>query len=323
MIDSSGVTPGRAKRRRPRATAVVGIDAGGSTTRLAVASGSTREVFTAGAGNYVTLGAAAFRSLLARSWREARRATGIPAGAVAAVCLGGAGLGRRTEQRRAERVLTEQWPRARIRVTTDADLFLRAAFGGRPGIVLMAGTGSICLGRTASRSPERAGGWGAILEDPGSAFDLGRRAVLHLLAVRDGLKRTTPFAAALAAHLEAGAEGDLPAALSGLYAGGPRAIAALAPVVLERARRADTVAERIISQAATALARLARAVAQRLGDTSLPVALGGGLVRNRAYARAVTGAVERVLPEARVFVSRREPVLGALDLAREQVAHDR
>ena len=83
------------------------------------------------------------------------------------------------------------------------------------------------------------------------------------------------------------------------------------------------MAERIISQAATALARLARAVAQRLGDTSLPVALGGGLVRNRTYARAVTGAVERVLPEARVFVSRREPVLGALDLAREQVAHDR
>jgi N-acetylglucosamine kinase-like BadF-type ATPase len=287
---------------------VIGIDAGGTTTRIAASRGRRQFTLTAGTGNLLTLGEAGFAKHLRDCARTLARRTRVQPRRVASVCLGGAGLGRAAQRGAAEACLRRLWPRARVNVTDDATIFLRAVFDRRPGVVLMAGTGSICLGRRRDGTCERAGGWGALLGDAGSGFALARRAVMHALEVRDGLRAPTPFAAAVLKRL--GVKDALELVTR---------IADAAPVVLDRARRGDAVARAIVREESAALARLAPAVLERLRDDVGAVALGGGLLRKRYYAAAVRDALARTCPGVRAYVARKEPVLGALAMAHEAI----
>ena len=64
---------------------------------------------------------------------------------------------------------------ADIHVVSDAETALYGAHGGGPGVIVIAGTGSIALGRNAAGREARAGGWGWLVDDAGSAFAIGLR----------------------------------------------------------------------------------------------------------------------------------------------------
>jgi N-acetylglucosamine kinase-like BadF-type ATPase len=300
---------------------VIGIDAGGTATRVVAARGTRRISVRGGTGNLLTLGERKFLRLLRQCARDVAEVTARSPQQVRAVCLGGAGLGRTREREQALAHLTAVWPHARASVTDDATIFLWAVFGSHPGAVLMAGTGSICVGRDAHGRSERAGGWGSLLGDAGSAFALGQDALAHALSARDGLTKATPFSRALVEHLKVS---DALNVLSLVYdpdAGGPATIAALAPVVLGCARRGDPVAARIVTAQSRALARVGSSVVKRLGSSVTEVALGGGLFRTRWYAAAVRQELARTCPNVRVFASRKDPVYGAVTLAQKLVTH--
>ncbi len=299
------------------ASLVIGIDAGGTATKVAVARGAHRTSIAGGAGNLLTLGDAGFLRLLRQCARHVADATGAPPRRVSAVCIGGAGLGRERERDKAVSHLRSVWPRARVSATDDATIFLWAVFGAQPGAVLMAGTGSLCTGRNARGECARAGGWGSLLGDPGSAFAMGREALVHALAAGDGQTETTPFSSTLLKHLKLT---DALSVLSLVYDpddGGPAAVASLAPFVLDRARRGDPVAREIVATQAASLASLGAAAVTRLGSSVNQIALGGGLFRTKLYAAAVRSELERRCPTIRTRVSRKEPVLGAVRCAQE------
>ena len=298
---------------------VIGIDAGGSRTRFACDADGTVHTVEAGPANFLAQGRRAF----ARIMREGLAALDARVPGVsrscACVCLGGAGLGRPPERAVAARLLKRLVPGARIHVTDDATLGLWAVWGARSGVVALAGTGAICLARGADGRVVRTGGWGALLGDPGSGCAIGRRALAHLRAVHDGLARSTPAAAALAAALEV----DDPIAALGRFArGGAPALAALAPMVLAAAARGHRIARSIIKREGAALARFAAAAAWRAAPPLPAVALAGGLMRSRLYARVVKEHVKRSFPAVRVFVTAKEPMAGALALARSVAADD-
>src|SRR5580692_13024907 len=104
---------------------------------------------------------------------------------ITGVCAGLAGAGRRSVVRRIMVFLAQEFPVALAQVTTDYEIALETAAGTGPGVVLIAGTGSVAYGRNAAGETARSGGYGPWIGDEGSAFEIGRRAVSAVARARD------------------------------------------------------------------------------------------------------------------------------------------
>ncbi|HXU87856.1 MAG TPA: BadF/BadG/BcrA/BcrD ATPase family protein [Methylomirabilota bacterium] len=157
----------------------------------------------------------------------------------------------------------------RVRVIADVEAAWHATLGDGAGILVLAGTGSIVLGRTARGRWARAGGLGPLLGDEGSGFWIGRMW-LRARAAPSAQRRLATRADAVAA------------------------IAALAPRVLARARRGDPLAARVVREAQTALAAQAHEVVRALALRGVIVVGGAGsIMRNRWFAAGVRRALGR------------------------------
>jgi N-acetylglucosamine kinase-like BadF-type ATPase len=301
----------------------LGVDGGGTKTLAVVvdAAGQERGRGQAGGANYNTLG---LDTALANLHAAVRTALTVARAAppVTAAWVGLAGVDRATDR---ELLLPHLAPLARaVHLGNDAELALSALPSG-VGVALIAGTGSIALGRDPSGATARAGGWGHILGDEGSGYDIGRRAVQAALRASDGRGPATSLLPRILARW------DLPAAealLSRVYPTGDKAVlAALAPLVLDAAADGDPAARTIIRRAAAELAAVACAVARVLAfpDGRVPLALGGALLVHAApFREEVLRRLRRTLDLGPVVVVD-QPALSAAraacDMAAEPLVH--
>jgi N-acetylglucosamine kinase-like BadF-type ATPase len=147
-------------------------------------------------------------------------------------------------------------------ITHDAEIALTGATGGKPGVIVIAGTGSIAFARNRQGVTARAGGWGYIFGDEGGAFDIARQALRAALRMEEGWGPTTKLRELLLKETKAQTAKEL---LHDLYAKFDRtAIAKWAPMVSAAAELQDAPAIAILENAAEQLATLAFGVSQRL-----------------------------------------------------------
>ena len=187
---------------------------------------------------------------------------------VASLVVAARGVWTPAERRAAARRL--RGVAARVQVISDAEAALLGAHDGGPGLLVLAGTGSIVLGRDERGRLARAGGLGPLLGDEGSAFWLGRQWL-----------RAAPERALRARALTHGPDAAA-------------RVAALAPRVLAHARRGDRRARAIVAEGQSHLAALAASVIRRLrlrGPVS--VSWGGSVLANAAYRAGVRRALAR------------------------------
>ena len=163
----------------------LGIDGGGTKTTCAVGDEShLLATATAGPSNIVRVGDVQARESLQQSVRQACAAAGITPAQVARTCVGGSGAARPELAEIVRRALTEIIPTP-IDVVGDIQTSLVAAFDAGPGVIVIAGTGSIAYGRDQQGRTARAGGWGFAIGDEGSAHWIGRAAVSAILRAAD------------------------------------------------------------------------------------------------------------------------------------------
>jgi N-acetylglucosamine kinase-like BadF-type ATPase len=197
-----------------------------------------------------------------------------------------------------------------VRLTNDADLVLTALAGGA-GVAVIAGTGSIAVGRNARGTLARAGGWGHIIGDEGSGYTIGRACLQAAARAADGRGPQTLLLDLLMRQWELKHPSDM---IDTVYTTEDKArIAQLAMSVFAAARAKDTVARRIIAQAADELHRAAIAVchALDLARTPLSLALAGGLLVNQpAFRTQVLRRVRRACTLGHVSVVA-DPALSA------------
>ena len=295
----------------------LGIDGGGTKTECALAdeTGVVLARVTAGPSNLVRVSEEVARAALGEAIAQVFHTAGVKPTKVDAVCAGLAGAGRAEVRERAERMLRELVAAGEIFVVTDAEIALEAAAGRHAGVVLVAGTGSVAFGRDNQGREARAGGWGPVVSDEGSATDIGRRAVRAVLDARDGRGPETALTVRVLAALGVSRVEDLPIALQSE----PFArLAALFPIVAEAAYAGDRVALEILEQAAEALVGLAGTVIHTLGldSASFRLAYTGGVFRgSTAIAGAVRVRLAKLAPEAQVSELDTPPAVGAIRLA--------
>jgi N-acetylglucosamine kinase-like BadF-type ATPase len=197
-------------------------------------------------------------------------------------------------------------------VTTDALIALSGATAGAPGIITIAGTGSIAYGRNAARRVARVGGWGYIFGDEGGGFDLTRQAVRAMLRHEEGWGPPTVLTEMLLAETGASDANDL---MHRFYTTAfPRPqIAGYSKLVDSAAMSGDAVARNILLNAAQQLATAASAVRSQLFEQREPakVAPIGGVFRSQMLAERFRLLVE-LEDGNRVVAPQYGPATGAL-----------
>ena len=312
---------------------VVGVDAGGTKTRAICLSvdGRVRGSGVAGPANHVTgpLGQARRSIGEAIACATAFAGLGRPL-PVAAVCIGSAGLEHAGEEREGRSLLDDHLVQAgRVVLDSDAYVAWAGAFQCRPGVVVIAGTGSMSLGVDAAGRRVKVGGWGWRVGDEGSAYAIAVEAIRAALRTLDGrcdavllweeLERFAQQALVDSAGVPL--DGDPLAVRAWLYGTErvPAEIAAFAPAVERAALAGCSVARDVLERAGHELAAAALAVRAQLPDSvPLPVALVGSVLEHNAVvgealAGALQGAPGITAAQAAVY----PPCVGAALLALE------
>lgn len=294
---------------------IAGVDGGGSHTTVALADPSGRELLrrSGGAGFVDPRAPVAAGEAVAALLRAALDEAGVPA-PVEALCAGLAGAGNGAEREAVRRLLNDAGVARIVRVVSDGEAALEGALGAEPGILLVAGTGSVAFGRAEDGRVERCGGWGWLMGDEGSAVALARAALRAALRSEDGRGPATQLLPRILAVLGLAGPAELPA-----WAGRAtkREIAALASLVTEIAVADDWVANGIVEAAAADLAQHAAALARRLGPWSgeRSLVFHGGLFRSELFTEHALSAVRAHAPGFRVRPPSADAVAGAVRLA--------
>ncbi len=295
---------------------VLGIDAGGTKTMCLLADGEGRVIAEArGAGaNLQAVGEFEVEKVL---HDVMERAIGERAVIPAAICLGMAGVDREGDAAVMRTLMRRIGYKARIVIANDALIALVAGVGHAPGVVVIAGTGSIAYGRNAANEAARAGGWGYVLGDEGSGYWIGRHALRAVVRQADGRGRATALTPLVLAHFGAQRPSELVHAIYDRQLR-PSAIAAVARAVEQAAGEGDATALDILSTGARELAACAASVVSRLGmrEATFDVVLAGGILQ--AVPRLVAeleGHLRQMAPHSRTVRLDREPACGAVTLA--------
>jgi glucosamine kinase len=272
----------------------LGIDGGGTKTRC-VLGDETAVLARAMSGgcNMVRLGEAQAREALHTAIRQVCVNANIISNQIRAICVGAAGAARPEIAAKMRGIVAEAVSEAasiKIEVVGDSEIALEAAFGSGPGVIVIAGTGSIAYGRDAAGNSARAGGWGFAVSDEGSGHWIGRRAIAAILSARDQGRIT----ALTDMVLQAWQLDTIDELVQQANSTPPPDFPRLLRVVLRAADENDSLAHDLLSDAGAKLAELAAIVVCRLashtpGD-SLPVAM---------FPIATTGSVFRQSPHVR------------------------
>lgn len=313
-----------------------GIDGGGTKSRIRVEAmgGAALHEGVAGSTNMASNPASAVSAQL-RALLRGALASGLDPAACLAGYIGSAGVDRPADRGAMAVLLREAFAaeaeaagkacRAAqagpvVSVGNDAEPALVGALGDVEGFLLIAGTGSIAFGRARDGRTARAGGWGHLLGDEGSAFWVAFEAVKR--GIRSGEGRDEPSGLLDAALAFFGLP-DAPSLIPFAYkAFDKAAIARFAPTVARMAREGDRVAASIMEGAAVELAKLVASVREALSpfDGRRKLALMGGLVDNDETLRArVSSAVEAAAPDLDIVAAKGDASEGACMLARGSI----
>jgi N-acetylglucosamine kinase-like BadF-type ATPase len=305
-------------RIRARDRYVIGID-GGATKTVAILGAAEGQVLGRGQGgssNYQNVGIySAIRSIRgAVSEAKSQAAVRGQKAVIAVVALAGVDSSR--DESAAKRFVRRTNIARRIFVVHDSIAYLQCAFPNQPGIMVESGTGCVAAGINETGEYVRVSGWGALFDDQGSGYDIGRKALSAAFRAIDGRGPHTRLVPSLKRKFRLNSLEDLLYIISsdGLTV---REIASLAHLV-SKAAPYDRVSRMILQEAGTTLGELACIVAKQLkmNRNHIKVATVGGVFdAGECLTRAFKKRVKQECPLAEIIRPKVEPASGAFSLA--------
>jgi glucosamine kinase len=297
----------------------LGIDGGGSKTRCII--GDETQLLgtgTSSGSNLLRVGEACTRDSFSAAIHECCVQAGVSPQSISRTCAGVAGAAQAEVREALERLLGEIVG-GEIEVVGDMETALEAAFGVGPGVIVIAGTGSIAYGRNRQGETVRAGGWGRMISDEGSGHWIGVEAIGYALRAHARGGHSLLLRGLMAA-LDSKTVDDL---IVRANASPAPDFASLFPVILEAAKNGDPNARAVLRRAGGELARLAEVAIERLFRNEQEVevaALGGVFTSSAEVQHEFTKQLNAISPKARVVMKTVDPALGAFERARRGFA---
>ncbi len=278
---------------------VLGFDGGGTKTDCVLMdeSGQILARTRSGPSNPTRVGLEAAFAALLEAAEKALAVSGISAAAVASIGGGIAGIGAARVTRDLVRMLTPKFPNAIVQLTNDLTMAL-AATQEIPSVVVIAGTGSAVFGRNSPDNLAREGGWGPILGDPGSAYDIGRKAIV--LSLRHWLRgQNSPLGNEILQLFHC----NWVELQDQIRANADSVFSKVFPLVTNAASKGDDAARALLQSAAEELSEMAARVIATLGlqEQSFFLAKTGGVFgRSPFLDDRFDALVAKMAPHARI-----------------------
>lgn len=293
---------------------ILGIDGGGTHTRLELRDMENRPLERAEFGpfNLNSIGEAAFRQLL----RQVFAHCGTMADCQR-LCVGGAGISNPAVGDILGQELEQAGFRGEWKLCGDQEIALRGAMDG-PGLIVIAGTGSICFGKNGAGETARSGGYGHLIDDGGSGYALGRDVLSQAVREADGRSGGQEMLQAVYARLGVSEPGGIVSFVYGKETD-KAAIAAFSSAALTLCAQGNHGAVEILNRGAAELYAMAEAVQKKLHLAGCPIAfLGGLLSTDNVYRRCVA---ERLSALGPVVAPAHDALWGAAQMAWELGGH--
>ena len=304
-------------------TFVIGIDGGGTKTQLYVCDlqGNVLSTSTSGPSNILSCGLERTEKSIKEVLQKGVVEEGYKLSDCQALCIGVAGAGRACVKKQIKEIITHIGYLGKMIVTHDAETALAAGANGKDGVLIIAGTGAICYGRTTEGRTHRVSGWGHLVGDEGSAYSIGRSILSAVLRAYDGRGKGTVLTSLVLEKMGIDSPEQI---ISIIYKPevSKEHIAAYAPILEEAILQQDEVAGQIADEAVGALVETAAVTIRKLDmqERETTVLISGSVLVKNAYIRIrFTEELRKIIPGVHMKISSDEAAYGAVRIALDEI----
>lgn len=298
----------------------IGVDGGGTKTH-SVLIDENRNVLAegiSGASNPLRVGIETALANIFTSIQKACDAANRSRSDIAAIVVGLAGVRRADLRYSINQRLSEFYRIKSVEITTDAEIALYGVNSGKAGLVIIAGTGSVCLGKDDNGKTAVAGGWGPLAGDEGGGAGIARRALQSIAKASDGRGEKTVLSKYAVEYFRALSADDLTVAIYSPLMDNTR-IAGFAKFVARAARKdKDKIALKILNEAGFELGIAANAVIKklRLNSKTIPIGYVGSIFKSgKLITDSLLETIHQTAPEAFLTEPKLFPANAAAEMA--------
>ncbi len=243
--------------------------------------------------------------------------TNISLNDVQSILIGTAGAGRRDDAERLKNALLKKAKENYLNINnfsveSDARIALEGAFTGKPGSILIAGTGSIMFGKDLQNNIHRVGGFGRILGDEGSGFHIGRAGLSALAKSFDGRSNVTLLTKLVKENFNISDSTQL---INAVYKSNFD-IPQIAPLVIEAAEKNDDICIDILNSEIDQLVEHISAMKEKINEDLLSVSLIGGTITTDNYYANLFQSRIKDITDVKLINAELSPHMGAAIMAK-------
>jgi N-acetylglucosamine kinase-like BadF-type ATPase len=300
---------------------IIGIDGGGTKTHclLTKLDGTIVNECYGGPSNFLVQGITPVAETLLKLITSCCENSKVSLEEISIVLLGTTGAGRRSDAERLEQGFSDFLAVKNVklklfRVESDARIALEGAFSGKPGSILIAGTGSIMFGKDAQGNIHRVGGFGRFLGDEGSGYMLGKKGLVAVSKEFDGRGNKTLISQLVKEKFRIDSSEIL---ITEIYKNNFD-IASVAPIVIQAAEKNDELALRVIEDETDELVLHISTMQKKLNEELLLVSFIGGIITNKnIYSDTLRKKINTKLSSIVVKDAENSPSMGAVLMAKK------
>lgn len=298
----------------------IGLDGGGTKTKCILVDANLKIIYetTGGPSNFLMLGNDKVAETILNLIFECVQKNNLTFDDISAIVLGTTGGGRRNDAESLEITIqnlakSQQINLKNFRVESDARIALEGAFSGKPGSILIAGTGSIMFGKDRLGNIHRVGGFGRFIGDEGSGFRLGQRGLNSVAKEFDGRGSKTLISEFLKEKFNIDSPENL---ITEIYRNNFD-IASVAPLVIEAAEKGDKISLNIIESEAEEIILHISAMKNKLNEKTLLISfIGSLLTKDNFYSYLVKEKIVQQFDDVVIKEAENSPEIGAVIMAK-------
>ncbi|MDP3684726.1 MAG: BadF/BadG/BcrA/BcrD ATPase family protein [Ignavibacteria bacterium] len=306
---------------------LIGIDGGGTKTHAVLTNLNDEKLFECfgGPSNFLILGTGRVAETLLALIDSCKNYLNISYNDISFVLLGTTGAGRRSDAELLENDFQSYLTSKNIsirnfRVESDARIALEGAFSGKPGSILIAGTGSIMFGKDKDGNIHRVGGFGRYIGDEGSGYSIGKKALTAIAKSFDGRGKKTILSELIAEKFGIVSSEKL---ITEVYKNNFD-VASVTPLVLQAVEIKDGIAVHIIESETDELILHLKAMEEKIKEDVLSVAFIGGILSSKnVYSELFAAKINKQVPNCRVKLPDYPPEYGAILMAQTQLNNNK
>ncbi|WP_274365704.1 N-acetylglucosamine kinase [Paenibacillus thermotolerans] len=299
---------------------VAGLDGGGTKTAVSIADESGRVVhtFTSGAINYNGNDGDGIRQSFRHIFETISQvAGGLPL--CKHVCIAAAGISNPEVPARLASDARASGYEGGLTIVGDHEAALYGATEKPYGMIVIAGTGSICYGKNAGGSSHRTGGFGHLLDDEGSGYSIGRDMLSAVLRASDGRLPETALTGMVFERLGISSVREIVGFVYDKQTN-KKDVAAIAPLLYDACALGDAAALAVAARSASSLFELVEPVAEKLSLQEGELAMAGSVLLRNSFVRDMfTSLVEKRYPGMDCFPAKQDASVGAVQMALEHI----